>query len=199
MAGKPWLLEEAKGRLSDTHPRRAQYEAGDRPVDLDLEPNTFPGSATVSLFPARPHPGGRAVFRHEDPTEFRGRPFHDCFLLGMEAPVAGILREARYIYRKRAARDSTLQRAFRDPGRYTDVFRHGYLDVLERGRARTGTVPAWLQHVLIYELSWYLSSDEGPMTRIRIAPDLVPTFHELLGQVVRQLDPEVIARHTVRP
>ena len=199
MASKPWLLEEAKGRVTDTHPRRAQYEAGDRRVDLDREPNSFPGSATVSLFRLDRIRALGLRFDGRIRPNFEDGHFTICFLLGLEAPVAGILRDARYIYRKRAAGDSTLQRAFRDPGRYTDVFRYGYLDVLERGRARTGSVPAWLQHVLIYELSWYLSSDEGSMTRIRIAPDLVPTFHELLGQVVRQLDPEVIARHTVRP
>ena len=200
MASKPWLLEEAKGgRVTDSHPRRAQYEAGDRPVDLDREPNTFPGSATVSLFRLDRIRALGLRFDTRIRPNFEDGHFTVCFLLGLESPVAGILRDARYIYRKRASGDSTLQRAFRDPGRYTDVFRYGYLDVLERGRARTGSVPAWLQHVLIYELSWYLSSDEGSMTRIRIAPDLVPTFHELLGQVVRQLDPEVIARHTARP
>ena len=200
MAAKPWLLEEAKGgRVSDSHPRRHQYEAGDRRVDLDLEPNTFTGSATVSLFRLDRVNALGLRFDTRIRPNFEDGHFAVCFLLGLAKPVVGILRDARYIYRKRAAGDSSLQQAPSDPGRYTDVFRFGYLDVLERGRARTGSVPPWLQHVLIYELSWYLSSDEGSSTDVRIAPEVESVFHDLLGQVVRQLDPEVVARHRVRP
>jgi glycosyltransferase involved in cell wall biosynthesis len=199
MAGKPWLLEEAKGRVSDSHPRRAQYEAGNRRVDLDTDPNTFPGSATVSLFRLERIRALGLRFDGRIRPNFEDGHFAICFLLGLETPVAGILRDARYIYRKRASGDSTLQLAPSDPGRYSDVFRFGYLDVLERGRARTGAVPAWLQHVLIYELSWYLSSDEGATTDVRIDPGVASIFEDMLGQVLRQLDPAVIARHTVRP
>jgi glycosyltransferase involved in cell wall biosynthesis/CDP-glycerol glycerophosphotransferase (TagB/SpsB family) len=200
MAGKPWLLEEAKGgRVSDAHPRRAQYDAGDRRVNLDHEPDTFTGSATVSLFRLDRIRARGLTFDTRIRPNFEDGHFAVCFLLGLPKPVVGILRDARYIYRKRAAGDSTLQTSYADPGRYTDVLRYGYLDVLERGRARTGTVPVWLQHVLIYELSWYLSADDGARTEIRMAPEIVPVFHDLLGQVIRQLDPEVVRRHQVRP
>ena len=200
MAGKPWLLEEARGgRIVDAHPRRAQYDAGDRMVDLDREPNTFTGSATVSLFRLDQVRAQGLRFDSRIRPNFEDGHFAVCFLLGLTRPVAGILRDARYIYRKRAAGDSALQRSYADQGRYTDVFRYGYLDVLERGRLRTGTVPPWLQHVLIYELSWYLSADDGARTDIRIEEAAAPVFHDLFGQVIRQLDPEVIARHSVRP
>lgn len=200
MAGKPWLLEEAKGGwVSDSHPRRAQYDAGDRRVNLDQEPNTFSGSATVSLFRLDRIRALGLRFDTRIRPNFEDGHFAICFLLGLAKPVVGILRDARYIYRKRATGDSTLQRSYADQGRYTDVFRHGYLDVLERGRARTGTVPAWLQNVVIYELSWYLSADDGARTEIRIEDEAVPVFHDLFGQVIRQLDPVVIARHRVRP
>ena len=43
----PILFDERTGRMSDTHPRRRQFEAGDRRVDLAREPNTYTGSATT--------------------------------------------------------------------------------------------------------------------------------------------------------
>ena len=200
MAGKPVLLEEAKGgRIVDGHPRRVQYEAGDRRVDLDQEPNTFTGSATVSLFRLDRIRALGLRFDTRIRPNFEDGHFAICFLLGLAKPIVGILRDARYVYRKRSTGDSTLQRSYADQGRYTDVFRYGYLDVLERGRTRTGSVPPWLQHVLIYEMSWYLSADDGARSEVRIKGDVAPVFHDLFGQVIRQLDPEVIARHTVRP
>jgi len=47
MASRPVLLEEGRGKPTDTHPRRRQYERGNRSVDLADEPNVFPGSAAV--------------------------------------------------------------------------------------------------------------------------------------------------------
>ena len=39
----------------------------------------------------------------------------------------------------------------------------------------------------------------APGRRSRIDDEVVPVFHDLFGQVIRQLDPEVIATHQVRP
>jgi hypothetical protein len=120
------------------------------------------------------------------------------YILGLPRPMVGLLREAKYIYRKRAANDSTLQRSLSHPGRYADVLRFGYLDVLERARAKRGSVPAWVQHVVIYELSWFLSEDEKVGSNVRLAPEAVGTFHDLFTQVVRRLDPDVVDHHRVR-
>jgi hypothetical protein len=118
--------------------------------------------------------------------------------MALPAPVIGILSDALYIYRKRAAGSSTLQRSMGHPGRYGAVLRLGYLEVLESARARYGAVPAWLQHVVIYELSWYFSEDEKISSTIRMAPELVSPCHDLIGRIVGHLQPEVIRAHTVR-
>ena len=162
MAGQPVLATRrpraARRRLAPA----ARGSTTRRPrVDLDHEPNTFTGSATVSLFRLDRIRALGLRFDTAHPAELRGRPLRRRFLLGLAEPVVGILRDARYIYRKRAAGDSTLQRASRDPGRYTDVLR---LRLPRRPRARPGAdgaVPPWLQHVIVYELSWYLSADDG--------------------------------------
>lgn len=198
LAGKPVLLLEDVGRVSDSHPRRKQYRAGTRRVDLDREPNTFPGSATVSLYRrARIEELGLRFDERVRPN-FEDGHFAVHYLLGLPAPVVALLREARYVYRKRAAGNSTLARSLGDPGRYSAVFEHGYLEVLDAARVRYGRIPPWLQQVLVYELSWYLSDDEKITTAIRIDDDLVPRFHELFRSVVRQLDPDVVGGHRVR-
>ncbi|HEY4190193.1 MAG TPA: glycosyltransferase, partial [Candidatus Limnocylindrales bacterium] len=50
MGSKPLILDEAIGKVRDGHPRRGQYAAGNRVVDLRRFPVVFTGSSTVSLY-----------------------------------------------------------------------------------------------------------------------------------------------------
>jgi hypothetical protein len=85
-----------------------------------------------------------------------------------------------------------------DPGRYSSVLEFGYLDVLERGRRPDGSIVEWIQQMIVYELTWYLSEDEKISSGIRLPPDMAPRFHQWLDEVLRRLEPRVIARHGVR-
>jgi glycosyltransferase involved in cell wall biosynthesis len=198
MAGKPIWFREGEARISDVHPRRAQYQGGNRVVRLEEEPHVFNGSTNVSFFRLDRIRALGLRFDARIRPNFEDGHFSCCYLLGLDEPVVGILRDARYIYRVRASGDSTLQTSLAQVGRYIDVLRHGYLDVIAVARARFGRVPEWLQHVLIYELSWYLSADEKITTTIRLPEELVPEFHRMLGEIFRSLDPEVVDRHRVR-
>ncbi len=198
MAAKPVILQEDQERLFDNHPRREQYDEGNRRVDLRREPNTFPGSSAVSFYRRSVLASLGLRFDERVRPNFEDGHFAVRYLLGLPAPVVGLLRDAKFLYRKRAAHDSTSNLSLSDPGRYSTVFEHGYLDVLRAAEAKLGHVPAWLQHVVIYELSWYLSKDDKISTGIRIDDDLVDRFHELFATTVRYLDPEVVASHTAR-
>lgn len=198
MAARPILLQEDERRLLDTHPRRRQFEPANRVANLDDEPNVFPGSASVSLYRRDRLAESAVRFDERVRPNFEDGHFAVRFLLHLQAPVVGLLRDAHYIYRKRAAGTSTLQRSLRDQGRYTNALEFGYLGVVAEARRRLGRVPAWVQHVLIYELSWYLAEDEKITSTAYVAPEVVHRFHALLGRVLRELDPEVVAGHHVR-
>jgi glycosyltransferase involved in cell wall biosynthesis len=197
-SSKPLLFNEAFGEITDSHPRGRQYATGNRVVDLERQPNVFTGSASVSFFRLDRIRGLELHYDARVRPNFEDGHFAVRYLMGLERPLVGIAAGAKYIYRKRSAGDSTLQQSASDPGRYTDVFEFGYLDVLRAARRRYGRVPPWLQHVIIYELSWYLSEDEKIVSRIRLSPDLAPRFHELFDQVRELLEPEVVRDHTVR-
>jgi glycosyltransferase involved in cell wall biosynthesis len=197
LATRPILLVEGKG-LEDSHPRRRQFQRGDRVADLDEEPNVFPGSASVTLY--RLDRIARSSLRFDERVRpnFEDGHFAVRYLLGLDAMRVGLLAGARYIYRKRSSGTSTLQRSLKDPGRYTNVLEFGYLGILDEARDRLGQVPPWLQQVLIYELSWYLAEDEKITSGAYIAPEVLPRFHELLAGILRQLDPDAVASHRVR-
>jgi glycosyltransferase involved in cell wall biosynthesis len=197
VAGMPVLLEDRTG-TELPHARHAQYAAGERVVDLDAEPNVFSGSTAVSLFRLdRIREQGLAFDPRVRPT-FEDGHFAARYVLGLEHPAVGIVPAARYIYRRRGDGSSSTQRGYADTRRYTAVLEHGYLDVIARAKARYGRLPAWVQQLLVYELTWYLLEDERISTRIVIEDDVVPRFHELLAAIMRELDPAVVADHRVR-
>jgi glycosyltransferase involved in cell wall biosynthesis len=198
MAGNVVLLEETRGVIRNNHPRRAQFAKGTRVANLDREPNTFTGSSTVSLFRLdRLREWGIEFDPLLRPT-FEDGHFACRFLLAMDTPLVGILSRARYIYRKREAADSTLARSFADPGRYTTVFERGLLDVARRARETKGTVPPWLQQVLVYELSWYLSESDAISSRFAVPAELEDRFEWLFAETARAIDPAVLRQHRIR-
>jgi glycosyltransferase involved in cell wall biosynthesis len=185
MAGKPIIHLESEGLLQDSHPRRGQYAGGTR-ADMTVEPNVFLGSAapafylldrirsTNALRPAR--------------AQLRGRPL-PCSTC-CRRPAPGRPRgDALYLYRKRAAQSSTLQRSLRDARRYMMVLELGYLDVLDRAKALHGAVPEWLQHVLIYELYWYLNEETKISSNAYLEPDLAPRRARASAQPIRRRCP----------
>ena len=101
----------------DTHPRRRQYEAGDRVVDLDEEPNVFPGSASVTLF-RLDRIASRAACASTSASGRTSRtgtsPCATCS--GSRRRASASWRRARYVYRQAIRGHSTLQRSLERPG-----------------------------------------------------------------------------------
>jgi glycosyltransferase involved in cell wall biosynthesis len=198
MSARPLLLHEATNQLSLGHPRAWQYRDGSRVADLLDEPNVYLGLSSASFFLAERIAALGLRFDSRIRPNFEDAHFAVRFLLGLPRPVIGLVHDSVYVYRRRAAGTSSTQRSMRHPGRYSAVLEHGYLDLVERARGDDGSVPAWVQQLLVYELSWYLSEDERISTSIAIPPELRETFHELFDRVLRELDPEVVAGHRVR-
>ncbi len=197
MAAKPIIHLDGANELQDSHPRRKQYKPGNRVADMATEPDVFPGSSAVSFYRLDRI---RATGLRFDPVvrpNFEDGHFAVLYLLSLDRLRVGLLRDARYLYRKRADQSSTLQRSLRDPRRYTTVLEHGYLDVLARARERDGAIAEWLQHVLVYELYWYLHEEQKISSAAFVAPEVAPRFHDLLDRILVQLDPEVVAEHRV--
>ncbi|HEX2627236.1 MAG TPA: CDP-glycerol glycerophosphotransferase family protein [Candidatus Limnocylindrales bacterium] len=197
MAAKPIVFREDLGVVADTHPRRMQYRHGNRVVDLDASPQVFTGSSTLSFFRLDRLWERGIRFDPRVRPNFEDGHFAVHYLLTLDEPLVGILRDARYIYRRRAAGTSTSQLSLAHAGRFGDVLEHGYLEVMDAAGARFGHIPEWLQHVIVYELSWYLSADDKITSDIVLPEELQPRFHELLGRILRRLDPGVVHSHAV--
>ena len=198
MASKPVIFDEAHNKVRDRHPRRGQYAAGNRLVDLRRYPVVFTGSSTVSIYRLDEIRRQELAFDSRIRPTFEDGHFAARFVLGIGDPLIGVLRDAQYLYRRRKSLTSTMQIAWDKPGRYSTIFDLGFLDLIARAKSAFGSVPAWLQNLLLYELSFYLVEDAAISSKIRLPADMADHFHERFGMVVRELDPAVINRFTLR-
>ncbi|MGN6251186.1 MAG: bifunctional glycosyltransferase/CDP-glycerol:glycerophosphate glycerophosphotransferase [Marmoricola sp.] len=197
VAANRWSLRD--GRLANDHPLRWMFHY-DRLVDLVADGRSFQGSAPAAFFRGDRL---RATGQRFDPRIrpiFEDGHFTIRYLLGFDRPLAGFLQSARYHYRRRTDKSSTLQRSRAHPGRYAEVLEHGYLDVVDAARERFGRLPMWLQNHLVFDLSFYFT-----MTDSRV-PAGAPTdgpaaerFHHLMRQALDALDLDDVVPHASAP
>jgi glycosyltransferase involved in cell wall biosynthesis len=193
------LRFDATGETTDTHPLRRHFSGGDRPVDLRAEPGHFYGSAPCAFFRRDLLDQLGLRFPEHLRPNFEDGFLCCSYLLRLEAPVIGFVGSARYIYRKRADSSSTSQRSMADVGRYTAVPRDGYLRILREAQQLVGEVPEWLQNQVIYELSYYFSTQDHIAGKTASASgEIAEEFHRLMREICALLDPEVVASFSAR-
>lgn len=193
------LRFDATGETTDTHPLRRHFSGGDRPVDLRAEPGHFYGSAPCAFFRRDLLDQLGLRFPEHLRPNFEDGFLCCSYLLRLEAPVIGFVGSARYVYRKRADSSSTSQRSMADSGRYTTVPREGYLRILREAQQLVGEVPEWLQNQVIYELSYYFSTQDHVAGRAASATgEVAEEFHRLMREICALLDPEVVASFSAR-
>jgi glycosyltransferase involved in cell wall biosynthesis len=197
MATRVLMYDDARATVRNTHPRRAQFSRGSRVVDLRREPNVFT-SATVAVFRRERVEELGLRFDTRIQPSFEDGHFMACFMLGLSRPAIGLVHGAKYHYRRREAATSASQTAWSHPGRYTAVFDHGYLDLVRRARDASGRLPAWVQQLIVYDVSTYLQENDLPTSKVRIAPDLLDAFHDRLATLFGSLDPAVVQAHRIR-
>ena len=189
------VLHDADGTVTDDHPRAWQFARGTRVVNLTEEPEVFPQTASRASFRLDRVRATGLVFDEDLKPNFEDVHFSAAYLLGLEQPVAGLVADARYRYRIRVAGSSTMQHAYVDPRRYTTVLERGYLNLIARARGVDGRVPAWLQHLLLYDATFYLRENDRLISRVRFPPELAEPFHARFGEMARALDPAIVAAH----
>jgi glycosyltransferase involved in cell wall biosynthesis len=193
------IHQDGTDEYRENHPRSRMYRAGDRLVDIDADPAFFPGSAPTSVFRVARLRELGLRFNEELRPNFEDGDFSIRYLMGSPTRQAAYLRSARYYYRKRADGSSTLQAARQDMRRFVEVPRLGFLACLRDARERFGTAPMWVQHAILYELSWYFSSEES-MTNSGAAgrSGAGEVFIETLREIAAELTPEIVDSFNLR-
>lgn len=180
------------------HPLAAMFKRGDQLVDLNRYPDYFHGSAPAAFL--RTQVIRENDLRYDERVQPNFEDGHFCVrYLFLTRPEIGFVGTARYIYRKRADQSSTLQRALEDARKYTQVPRYGYLDVLRQAVQVYGRVPEWLQTFIVYELSFYFTSEMAQSaTQTAATGEVATQFLATAREIRTLLDDHVIENFAVR-
>jgi glycosyltransferase involved in cell wall biosynthesis len=192
---------EATGERSDTHPLRFKFaDAHHRVVDLATQPRFVHLSAPTACF-------RRAELQAQElSVDPRVRPtFEDAYLTALhlaayEHPRLALLEDAVYLYRKRADESSAVQSGWSMRGKYCDVPRYGWLELLRRVAEQRGRVPVWTQNVVLYDALRYFRRERrrGSPTS-RIPQEWKDEFLALFREVLTLIDARTIEEYKITP
>jgi glycosyltransferase involved in cell wall biosynthesis len=194
------MQNDRTGARTDSHPLRAMFRYGNRIIDLGIEPDCIQLSATRSIFRSDLAIESGLRFDERIRPNFEDVHFAASYLLTAGQPRIAAIATARYYYRKRADSSSTLQSGGAHPERYVVVPRIGFLGLLESAQRIHGTIPDWLQYLVLYHLAWYLRADAAPHAATgSLSPDVTNEFHALAARIRRHISAAIIERFSTMP
>lgn len=176
------------------HPMARAVPAVARLVDLRRAPESFADSASCAFFRSATLRERKLDFDPRVRPNFDGGLFCARYLLSEDDPLIGYVPAAHYLHRARADGLRSQQAALRDPERFRTVPRVGLLRLLHESSAPGGYPPEWVQNLVLCELARYFRPEQvsaGAATAVR--GELADCFVEALRQIVRLLDPGVVA------
>ncbi|WP_159449084.1 CDP-glycerol glycerophosphotransferase family protein [Demequina sp. NBRC 110055] len=154
------FLSDSTGKISDTHPLRGKFAAGERVATLDDDLRLIQLSTATAFLRMDAVRSASVTFNPEIRPNFEDAEFLARLFLAQDQPGVAVLPGARYLYRRRADQSSLVQTSWANPVKYDAVLRRGVLGLLDSALAERGEVPRWLQYLAIYEIQFYLRNDE---------------------------------------
>lgn len=195
------FLRDETGEVVNGHALRRLFGTRSELKNLNQLPGYFHNSAPTAFFRRTVIEEHTLRFDARIRPNFEDGHFVQRYLLRCNQPDVAFVPAARYLYRKRADLSSALQTGSVDPRRFRDVPRHGYLELLqEASQLRGGRPPAWLQSMIIYELSWFISPEDNMSGNATACHGpLAAEFVDLLREIRTFLDEDVIDAFETRP
>jgi glycosyltransferase involved in cell wall biosynthesis len=194
------ILEDETGVVSDTHPLRRKFDGGTRVINLRQSPDAIQLSAPTAFYRRRRIEELGLRFDAEIRPNFEDASFTTRYLAASPSPRLGIVADALYKYRKRSDASSLVQRSWVQEEKYTTVMERGYLGLLRHVAAELGSVPTWVQNVVLYDLLFYFRTDGSTNTATGlVGEEWTDRFHVLAEEILRYIDTETIDGFAVMP
>lgn len=193
------MREQADQLRRYSHPLDRMFTS-DVLVDLDKFPEYFHGSAPAAFMRTERLRSESLRFDAAIRPNFEDANFIARYLLTCAVPQVGFVGSARYYYRKRSDGSSSTQRGAAERDRFAVVPQRGVRDLLQLAKRLKGSVPYWLQNLVLYELSYYFSDDEERAgdPNYACAGAVAAEFVDTLGEIASLLSPDMIRGFRVR-
>ncbi len=200
MASRVLVLDERTGEQVDSHPLRRNFMDGNLVRDLANDPSRVYDDAASGFYSSAELRRQRLRFHPRLSGAVADAHFCARFLLELDRPEIGYVATASYLARWRGWRTFRGQDAL-SPDRGSAALLDGLLDLLLEGARRSvnGRAPTWLQHLVTYELSWFLTENDaqsGP--QIEMTEAVLNDFHRAMGDVIGHVGIDTILGFTAR-
>jgi glycosyltransferase involved in cell wall biosynthesis len=194
------ILEDETGVISDTHPLRRKFDGGTRVINLEQSPDAIQLSAPTAFYRRARIEELRLRFDASIRPNFEDASFTTRYLAASRSPRVGVVADALYLYRKRSDASSLVQRSWVQEDKYTTVLERGYLDLLRHVASELGSIPTWVQNVVLYDLLFYFRTDGSTNSATGLVGEAwTDRFHLLAEEILRYIDTETIDGFAVMP
>jgi CDP-glycerol glycerophosphotransferase (TagB/SpsB family)/glycosyltransferase involved in cell wall biosynthesis len=151
------FYKEITGSFSDNHPLRYRFTKGNRIIQKEKLGADFQMSASSAFFDADVISRTALKFDERIKPNFEDAHFVGRFFEMIGESSIAFLKDAKYYYRKREDGTSTLDTKWSKPGFFDDLYRYGYIGLLnffrERGQL---SIPMHIQRTLLYDTAWVI-------------------------------------------
>ena len=192
------IYEERTHTRRDTHPLRYRFASGERIVATDDLGRNI--QVTVN-----------SAFMRRDIISERGlqfdsriKPgFEDAHFVGrylMSAPGTSIafLPAAEYFHRRRADQSSLTDTALSRPEQYCDELKFGYLGLLTDALSRHGSVPDFVQNIVMFCLSFaFTHALERPEQLSFLNDSQLQEYRDLLAETFSHIDANTLIEYNL--
>ena len=187
---------ERNGLIKNTHPLRYKFKATKTIYPVSDLRYFVHLAANSTFFNVHKVKESRLLFDEKVKPNFEDGHFvHKLFIqesMNGEQFIA-FLQKAKYFYRKRADKSSTLDTTWTKKEQYDDVLKYGCLDLLKTAHNTLGYVPLHTARTVLYHLSWYfkylLNHDEKILFLHKKEKE---KFKQLLKEIFTFIDNETI-------
>ncbi|WP_210498302.1 bifunctional glycosyltransferase/CDP-glycerol:glycerophosphate glycerophosphotransferase [Vibrio crassostreae] len=188
---------EETGKTTNDHPLGWRYKKDVWLTDVMDEPNAIHFHAAITLFDRE------LVIKHKLKFDKRVRPsFEDAlfvnqYTLRTKETQRCFVEKARYHYRKRVAKNSTLDTAWSKQEKYNDLMKYGHTVLLDEAKEEYGFIPTFILNTIIYELSWYFRKMNGvPLNETCLDEKSAKAFHDKLETLLKRVPANLIIKYS---
>lgn len=149
------LYEEESKVIINGHPLAYKFQ-NTRIVDLLTEPLYIQLFANACFFKTDVLLNSQCVFDSRIRPTFEDAHFLNIFLLHVRDFRIAFLKNAHYLYRRRGEGTGLVGGSWQAPAKYREQIMYGYLDLVKAYQKQLGSVPDFIQNMVVYESQWYM-------------------------------------------
>ncbi|WP_439687904.1 CDP-glycerol glycerophosphotransferase family protein [Cupriavidus oxalaticus] len=144
------------GRTYRQHPLNAKFSNKTERISLESKSNIQLSSASAFFRLTDVRSSKDLHFPEDVKPSWEDAYFINNLAITLGKDNAILVPEAQYFYRRRADGTSTVDRTWDTGDKYSTVLQNGYLRMLEKAKATYGVVPKSIQHLVMYDVAWYI-------------------------------------------